>query len=57
MSGKAWWLWVCTGVYGAAIGPVLGYVFDAHNRLSTASERGSAVLIFGLNCEETIGPP
>jgi hypothetical protein len=49
-------LWFSTILYGAAIGPVLGYLFDVQNRVSSEPEKGSAVLIFGMNAGTSIVP-
>lgn len=48
--------WVSAIAYGGCTGPLLGYLFDIQNRLSTSSERGSAILIFGMNLGTSLLP-
>ena len=50
-EGRNYCIWIATVLFGCAVGPILGFMFDSQNRLSTASERSAAVLIFGMNCE------
>lgn len=43
-------------VYGLFVGPILGYIFDFHNRVTISKERGSAILILGLNLGSSLVP-
>ena len=43
-------------IYGFFVGPILGYIFDFHNRVTVSKERGSAILILGLNLGSSLVP-
>jgi hypothetical protein len=43
-------------LYGFFVGPILGYIFDFHNRVTVSKERGSAILILGLNLGSSLVP-
>ena len=43
-------------IYGFFVGPILGYIFDFHNRVTISKERGSAILILGLNLGSSLVP-
>lgn len=51
-----WQLFVGYLCYGFFVGPILGYIFDFHNRVTVSKERGSAILILGLNLGSSLVP-
>ena len=51
-----WPLFAAYLTYGFFCGPILGYIFDFHNRVTVSKERGSAILILGLNLGSSLVP-
>lgn len=48
--------WTSLVLYGLGNGPCVGYAYDLNNRLTLMSEKGMAIVMFGLNFGASIVP-
>lgn len=48
--------WMSLVLYGLGNGPCVGYAYDLNNRLTLMSEKGMAIVMFGLNFGASIVP-
>lgn len=49
-------LWVGIAFYGLFNGPCVGYCYDLNNRITIATEKGMAIVMFGLNFGASLVP-
>ena len=48
--------WIGIALYGLGNGPCVGYCYDLINRLTTATEEGMSIVMFGLNFGASLVP-
>ena len=48
--------WVGLALYGLGNGPTVGHTYDLLNRLTSATEQGMAIVMFGLNFGASVVP-